>query len=113
MRVKVSMREALSEPEFFGTILAAASWYAWRVLLLAAAGEELLADERAEFARLTGREREPGHMVRELVAIFGRRAGKSLASPSSTAGSPSFATIATCWRQVRPASCCASVVISV
>ena len=78
-RVKVSMRETLSEAEFFGTILAGSSWYSWRVLLIAAAGEELLADERAEFARLTGREREPGHMVRELIAIFGRRAGKSLA----------------------------------
>ena len=79
MRVKVSMREALSEPEFFGTILVGSSWYSWRVLLIAAAGEELLADERVEFARLTGREREPGRLVRELVAIFGRRAGKSLA----------------------------------
>ena len=79
MRVRVTMREALQEPEFFGTVLEGSSWYGWRVLLIAAAGEELADDERLEFRRLTGREREPGHMVRELVAIFGRRAGKSLA----------------------------------
>ena len=79
MRVRVSMREALQRA---------------RVLRHRPRGLELVwlarlahrrrrrgapDDERAEFARLTGREREPGHMVRELVAIFGRRAGKSLA----------------------------------
>src|SRR6516164_7149898 len=79
MKPRISMRKALADPDLFGRILAASSWYGWKVLLIAAAGEELTDDERVEFKRLTGREREPGRMCRELVAIFGRRAGKSLA----------------------------------
>jgi hypothetical protein len=61
--------------------LQGASWRGWRILLIAAAGEELTGDERIEFKRLTARDREPGKLVKELVAIFGRRAGKSLAMP--------------------------------
>ena len=79
MRPRISMREALAEPELFGRILAGSSWYGWRVLLIAAAGEELTDDERQEFKRLTGREREPGCLCRELVVIAGRRGGKSTA----------------------------------
>ncbi len=77
MRPKISMREALADPDLFGPILAGASWYGWRVLLIAAAGEELTDDERGEFRRLTGRAREPGKMVRDLAAISGRRGGKT------------------------------------
>jgi len=76
---RVSMREALRDPKLFGHVLQGDSWYGWRVLLIAAAGEEVTDDERVEFKRLTGREREPRKLVRELIAIFGRRAGKSLA----------------------------------
>jgi hypothetical protein len=79
MRPKISMREALAEPKLFGDILPGASWYGWRVLLIAAAGEELTDDERAEFKRLTGREHESGRLCRELVVVAGRRAGKTLA----------------------------------
>jgi len=71
--------KALREPKLFGRILQGDSWYGWRVLLIASAGEQLTDDERLEFKRLTGREREPGRIVHELIAIFGRRAGKSLA----------------------------------
>jgi len=79
MRPRISMREALAEPELFGRILAGFSWYGWRVLLIAAAGEELTDDERQEFKRLTSREREPSCLCRELVVVAGRRAGKSTA----------------------------------
>jgi hypothetical protein len=79
MRPRIPMRESLAEPKLFGRVLAGASWYGWRVLLIAAAGEELTDDERVEFKRLTGREREPGYMCRELICIFGRRSGKSRA----------------------------------
>jgi hypothetical protein len=68
MKVKVSMREALTEPEFFGSILAGSSWHSWRALLIAAAGEPLTDDERVVFKQLTQREREPGRMVREFTA---------------------------------------------
>jgi hypothetical protein len=77
MRPKISMREALQD--LFANIMGGESWYGWRVLLIAAAGEQLNDDERREYKRLTGREREPGKMCRELIAIFGRRAGKSVA----------------------------------
>ena len=79
MRPRISMREFLSDQDLASPIMPGASFYGWRVLLIAAAGEELTGDEREEFKRLTGREREPGRMVRELICIFGRRAGKSLA----------------------------------
>src|SRR5262245_39173109 len=79
MKVRISMREALVEPEIFGRVLQGDSWFGWRVLLIAAAGEELTDAERVKFKRLTGREREPGKMVRDMIAIFGRRAGKTLA----------------------------------
>jgi hypothetical protein len=76
---RMPMRQALLDDNLLGYAMSGSSWYGWRVLLIAAAGEELTDAERREFTRLTGRDREPGQMVRELVAIFGRRAGKSLA----------------------------------
>jgi hypothetical protein len=75
----VSLREALSDPQLLGTTLAGDSWRAWRVLLTAACGEALTDDERTLFAQLTGREREPGKRVNELVCVVGRRGGKSRA----------------------------------
>jgi hypothetical protein len=47
------------------------SWLAWRVLLIAAMGEPLTDEERAIFAKLTGREREPGERVDELWCVVG------------------------------------------
>jgi hypothetical protein len=79
MRPRISMREALADPMIFGQIMPSTSWYGWRVLLIASAGEELTDDEREEFKRLTHREREPGRFCRELIVIAGRRAGKSTA----------------------------------
>jgi hypothetical protein len=55
------------------------SWQAWRVLLIAAAGERLSDAEREIFHRLTRRSCEPGRMVHEFIAIVGRRGGKSRA----------------------------------
>ena len=37
------------------------------IVLIAAAGEQLTEKERVEFKRLTGREREPGKLVKEFV----------------------------------------------
>jgi hypothetical protein len=79
MRPKISMRESLDDPHLFANILRGDSWKGWRVLLIAAAGEELTDDERIEFKRLTGRAREPGRACSELICVFGRRAGKSTA----------------------------------
>jgi len=40
-------------------------------------GEPLNDDERALFAKLTGREREPRQRIEEAVFVIGRRGGKS------------------------------------
>jgi hypothetical protein len=75
----VTLRKALSDPNLLGNTLAGDSWKAWRVLLIAAVGEELTDDERVIFKQLTGREREPGEMCEEFVGVISRRGGKSRA----------------------------------
>jgi len=90
MKPRVSLREALSDPSLLGTAIAGPSRLAWRVLLIAAMGEELTTDERILFKQLTGREREPLQRVEEFEAVVGRRGGK-------TSGIAAMATyIATC-----------------
>jgi hypothetical protein len=79
MTPKISMREALTSSDIFGHVLQGPSWFGWRTLLIAAAGEELTDEERIEFKRLTARAREPARICNELVVIAGRRAGKSMA----------------------------------
>lgn len=73
------MRHALNDPNLLGKVMSAASWSSWKILLIAAAGEALTETERVEFKRLTGREREPGAMVKQFVGALGRRSGKSYA----------------------------------
>lgn len=75
----VSMREALESRAYFGGLLGGDSWDAWRVLLIAIAGEELTPSERAIFRTLTNREREPVQPVEEFWAVIGRRGGKTRA----------------------------------
>lgn len=79
MRRLISMREALEDPDVFGTVLSGETWAAWRVVLIASQGEPLTEAEREIFRELTDRDREPDHPVRELVAVCGRRAGKTRA----------------------------------
>jgi hypothetical protein len=74
------MRRALEDPDLLGGILEGATWRPWRIILIAAMGEKLTWLERRTFKRFTGRGCEPGKMVAELVAIAGRRGGKSRAS---------------------------------
>ncbi|WP_192259332.1 hypothetical protein [Mesorhizobium caraganae] len=75
----VSMREALADPDLFGTILDGDSWLPWRVMLIALMGEPLTADERIVFRALTQREHEPEQPVEEFWGIVGRRGGKTRA----------------------------------
>jgi hypothetical protein len=79
MKPRVSLRQSLQDPNLLGGALTGESWAAWRTLLVASMGESLTQDERATFKKLTGREREPGQRVEELVAVVGRRGGKSRA----------------------------------
>jgi hypothetical protein len=79
MRPKTTLRKALQDPNLLGHALPGDSWAPWRTLLIAAMGEELNDDERELFNRMTGRDHEPGKRVSELVAVVGRRGGKSRA----------------------------------
>ena len=77
MKPKVMLRQALADPQLLGGMLAGDSWDGWRVLLIGAMGEALTDAERETFAKLTGRKREPLQRIEELVAVVGRRGGKS------------------------------------
>jgi hypothetical protein len=79
MKPRVSMREALSDPNLLGNALPGDTWRPWRILLIAAMGEALTDDERVVFRQFTGRDREPGVRCDELVFVVGRRGGKSRA----------------------------------
>jgi hypothetical protein len=48
-RRSVSLRKALSDPRLLGGALAGDSWLSRRILLIAAVGEPLSADERAKY----------------------------------------------------------------
>jgi hypothetical protein len=75
----LTMRQALEASQALACALVGPSWQSWRIMLLAAMGERLTAAERAIFAKLTGREREPRRRIDEFVAVVGRRGGKSRA----------------------------------
>ena len=80
MKPLITIRKALADQNLLGCALEGDSWAAWRVLLIAAMGEPLKDSEREVFKRLTGgREREAGERADELVAVVGRRGGKSRA----------------------------------
>jgi hypothetical protein len=79
MRPKTTLRKALADPNLLGHALSGDSWAPWRTLLIAAMGEELTEQERGTFKAITGRDHEPGKRVNELVAVVGRRGGKSRA----------------------------------
>jgi hypothetical protein len=80
MKPKVTLRQALADPQLLGGMLAGDSWHGWRTLLIGAMGEALTDAERAIFTKLTGRAREPLQRIEELIAVIGRRGGKSRAS---------------------------------
>jgi hypothetical protein len=75
---RIALRKALADPRLLGA-LNGGSWQSWRALLIGAMGEELTDGEREIFRKLTGREREPGQRVEELICVIGRRGGKSRA----------------------------------
>jgi len=77
LRKLVSMRDALSDPAYFGEVYRGESLASWRVLLIAALGEELTDTERELFQAVTAREREPLEPVGEFWGVIGRRGGKT------------------------------------
>ncbi|WP_189397239.1 MULTISPECIES: hypothetical protein [unclassified Mesorhizobium] len=80
MKPRVSMREALTDPQLLGGALPGPSWAIWRTLLIAAMGEPLKGEEQEQFTTVTGRMDVPGVMVDELWCVVGRRGGKTRAA---------------------------------
>ena len=80
MKRAVTMRAALADPALLGNALPGKSFANWRVMLIASNGERLLAEERKIFQRFTGRKREPGQRVEEMLLVIGRRGGKDRAA---------------------------------
>jgi hypothetical protein len=77
MHPKVSIRQALNDPQLLAHALAGPSWRIWTVVMLAALGETLTEDERKLFESVSNRPQEPGELVAELFCIIARRGGKS------------------------------------
>lgn len=69
MKPRVSIREALEDPQLLGGALPGESWLLWRVLLIAAMGEALTEDERKLFESVTGRPEAPHERVDEFWNI--------------------------------------------
>src|SRR5262245_32382560 len=76
---KTTLRTALENPQLLGGAIPGASWHGWCSRLLAAMGEALTPEELETYRRLTEREQPPTERVSELVAVVGRRGGKSRA----------------------------------
>ena len=79
MKKLISVRRALEDPAWLGSMLGAESFAVMRTLLIAAMGEPLTADEMLIFTQLTGRAETPRAAVEELWVIAGRRSGKTRA----------------------------------
>lgn len=80
MKPRITLRQALVDPQLIGSVLAGDSWATWKCLLIASMGEALTDREREVFKRITGGpDREPTTMVEEMAGIIGRRGGKTRA----------------------------------
>jgi hypothetical protein len=66
----VTLRQALTDPSYYGLQLSDQSWLRWRVLLLAIMGEPLEPEELPLFQGLTGRPSAPAEPVREFAGII-------------------------------------------
>jgi hypothetical protein len=63
MKKLISVRQALEDPAWLGSMLGAESFAVMRTLLIAAMGEALTADEMLIFTKLTGRAETPREAV--------------------------------------------------
>lgn len=79
MKKLVPVRAALADIKLLGRTLDGDSWRIWRVLLLAAFGENLTPNETEVFKTATNRSSAPLEPVSEFAAVVGRRGGKSRA----------------------------------
>lgn len=75
--MSVTIRDAMTAPELFGSQFSGDTWSAWRALLAGFYGLPLTDDERPDFLSLTGRKSVPQSAFDELWLVVGRRGGKS------------------------------------
>jgi hypothetical protein len=73
----LSLVDTLDDAGLFAGQFSDSSWWPWRVVLSALEGRALDAQGLDLYRRCTGRQTPPTEPVRELVAIVGRRGGKS------------------------------------
>jgi hypothetical protein len=79
MKKLISVRQALEDPAWLGTLLGEPSFGVMRTLLIASMGEPLEPEELSTFTRITGRTEAPSEPADELIVIAGRRSGKTRA----------------------------------
>ena len=79
MRKLVTVRRALEDKSWLGGMLGGESFAVMRILMIAAMGEALAADERPIFTQVTGRVEAPSEQCDELWIIAARRSGKTIA----------------------------------
>lgn len=74
----ITIDAALSDRNLLGAAIGdLASWSVWRSVLSATFGNSLDAQQQQTFAAVAGDRKPPSRTVRELIAIAGRRSGKS------------------------------------
>jgi hypothetical protein len=79
VRKLITVRQALEDSAWLGTMMGGDSFAVMRTLLIAAMGEALTAAETLVFTQLTGRTVTPATPAEELWIIAGRRSGKTRA----------------------------------
>jgi hypothetical protein len=79
MKKLISVRQALEDPAWLGSMLGAESFAVMRTLLIAAMGEPLTGEELVIFTQITNRTEAPSEPVEECWVIAGRRSGKTRA----------------------------------
>ena len=79
MRKLITVRKALEDKNWLGSMLGGETFVVMRTLLIAAMGEALTAAETEIFTRVTGRLDAPSEPCDELWIIAARRSGKTIA----------------------------------
>src|SRR5262249_4912821 len=76
---RTTLRTALENPQLLGGAVPRERWHGWRILLRPPTGHSLQREDLETCRRLTEREQPPTERMSELVAVVGRRGGKSRA----------------------------------
>lgn len=76
MKARLSLIEAINDPNLFASHFRGSSWRPWKIVLKAALGHALTPKELTFFKSIAGGRKPPKRRVRELWCIVGRRGGK-------------------------------------